>query len=773
MASGPQRVGRELLERADELAIIDAAIARVATGVGGAVLITGPAGIGKTALLDAAVGRGVAAGLEVLSARGGEIEGEFAYGVMRQLFEGPLAAASEGDRERLLNGAAALAVPAVLAPPSGASQPAADPYALYHGIYWLIANLAAEGPLAILIDDAQWADAPSLAALNHFVRRVDGLPVVIVVSIRTGDETQHPELLDLLTGDPDTEICSPGPLSDESVGRILAAELDQQPDQAFAAASRVATGGNPFLVRELALALAADEFQPTAASIAGLEQIGPVTVARSILARVGRLSPDAVRLAQAIAVLAGDATLGRAVALSELDERSGPIALDALVAAHVVQATPRLQFSHAIVRRAIYEELAPGARSLAHRRAAELLVVEGAEPEPVAGHLLLTQPLGSVETVTRLRAAAAQALSVAAPESAVTYLERALAEGAERDLRIQVVSELATAEQLARRPSAMERFEELERLSDDPVTRANAILQQGLTVAYLDFRRAIELFERVGEELGDSEHPLALWAETMQAVFAAYDPKLADTFRERIPQFRERIAKRAPSSPSLALLLGAWMDQRDETPELARELIEWGWNGGAYLAAGEGVEVLPQALVTFIAGDEFERAAEMNAQISAAAAATGSFLIFLMAMAHNVFAATRQGDLEAAAEELRYVVERTQELGLVFGTMSVLAYGGDALLERPDLDDIAMLAEALEPGPWSEVGAGAMLIEIRGRLRFAAGRREQGIADVRHAGSVSDGIGFTNFHGSTGWRSTLALMLGPEDHEEADRKSVV
>ena len=87
--------------------------------------------------------------MRTLRARGGELEREFAYGVVRQLFEGPLAAADPPHRERWLAGAAGLAA-AVF---SGASRARGgggpDPGAILHGLYWLSANLAAEQPLLI------------------------------------------------------------------------------------------------------------------------------------------------------------------------------------------------------------------------------------------------------------------------------------------------------------------------------------------------------------------------------------------------------------------------------------------------------------------------------------------------------------------------------------------------------------------------------------------------------------------------------------------------
>src|SRR5215471_8153190 len=90
-----------LLERERELAAVDEVIER-----GGAVVVEGRAGIGKSALLDAASRRAAGLGREVLRARGSELEAGFAFGVVRQLFERRLARAEEGERDALLAGSA-------------------------------------------------------------------------------------------------------------------------------------------------------------------------------------------------------------------------------------------------------------------------------------------------------------------------------------------------------------------------------------------------------------------------------------------------------------------------------------------------------------------------------------------------------------------------------------------------------------------------------------------------------------------------------------------
>ena len=112
--SAPGVVGAGLVERDAELGVIDRALTGAVAGEGWLVLLEGPAGIGKTALLDVARLLAGGAGVAVAGARGAELERGFPYGVVRQLLEPTVRAADAAGPDRLLAGAAALAMPAVL-----------------------------------------------------------------------------------------------------------------------------------------------------------------------------------------------------------------------------------------------------------------------------------------------------------------------------------------------------------------------------------------------------------------------------------------------------------------------------------------------------------------------------------------------------------------------------------------------------------------------------------------------------------------------------------
>src|SRR5262245_6545127 len=224
-----------LLERDRELAALDRLIGDAHAGRGAAVLIEGPAGIGKTRLLAAARER-AADRMTVLTARCSELEREFSFGAVRQLFEPP--ARDRDRRERLLAGAAAPAE-GVLGAPEGDAE---GTFAVLHGLYWATLNLAEERPVLIAIDDLQWSDRPSLRFVAYLAARLEGAPVLLAATVRSTDPGTDPQLLAEIAGDPLSQAVRPGPLGEAAVEEMIRERLgDAQPQ--FVAACIEATGG--------------------------------------------------------------------------------------------------------------------------------------------------------------------------------------------------------------------------------------------------------------------------------------------------------------------------------------------------------------------------------------------------------------------------------------------------------------------------------------------------------------------------------------------------
>ena len=314
----------QLLDRSKELARIESALAEARSGRGRLVVVEGPAGIGKTALLAAARTAAADRGMRVLRSRGTELEREFAFGVVRQLFEPALAEASQLERADLLQGAAGVAagllglpgVPVTEGPPASGVDPS---FAILHGLYWLCANVTTVGPLCVVVDDAHWADAASLRYLAFLLTRLDELDAALVVATRPREPGTDAALLATVTSDPSADVIRLPPLTRAAVAELVESRLGGVPDPVFVDACLRATRGTPFLLRVLVEALSEGSIAPTAEAARHVERIGARTVGRSMSLRLRRLPAHAGLLARALAILE-EGDLLQAAQLAGLDE---------------------------------------------------------------------------------------------------------------------------------------------------------------------------------------------------------------------------------------------------------------------------------------------------------------------------------------------------------------------------------------------------------------------------------------------------------------------
>src|SRR4051794_29226768 len=213
----------ELLERDAELALLGRAVDEASEARGRMVLVEGPPGIGKTRLIESARAAAHERGMRVLSARASELDRQFPFGVVRQLFEPLLAGADPDRRAAWLQGAAARAAPLLGAGELDAAGD--DPLVHLHALYWLVANLADGGPLTLAVDALLWADPSSLRFLRFVLPRLAELPVLLVAATRADEPGIDREPIDALATDPLTLVLRPGPLSDAAVMELLESEL--------------------------------------------------------------------------------------------------------------------------------------------------------------------------------------------------------------------------------------------------------------------------------------------------------------------------------------------------------------------------------------------------------------------------------------------------------------------------------------------------------------------------------------------------------------------
>jgi DNA-binding CsgD family transcriptional regulator/tetratricopeptide (TPR) repeat protein len=717
-----------LLEREGELSELEAAIEAVRAGSGRAMVIEASAGLGKTRLLQEARRAGEEAGLTILSARATELERDFTFALARQLFVPRLMKLSDEEREQVLAGAAA-ARPA-LGLGYGDKQDQ-DSFAVLHDLYWVTATLAEREPLLLSIDDAHWADATSLDYLGFMLPRLEELPVLLVITVRS-DEPEQPQGLDRILGDPALGRLSPQPLSGEGTTTLLTGELGRQPPPAFSAVCHEVSGGNPFLLSELARSLIERGIDPTADHVDRIRELAPERVARSVLLRLERLSPGAGDVARALAVL-GEGSDPRLVSeLAGLSPEAGTRCADELRAAAVLDEGASLRFIHPLVRNAVYTDVAAGERARVHCRAADLLRERGAGPEEIATQLLAGEPREDRAAAETLLEAGERALATGAPRSAVTYLQRALEEPPPADLRAVVLGPLITACFRAVDHAAWAAIEpqviaELER---DPGLRTRWAAPLTMAMAMGGrFEEAAAMLAKaveVAAEEGDLE--CAYQLEAQLSTLAQIIPSAPQVDLSR---YAEQIQ---PDSP--AGRLAAAIEARAAVVELDRE----GAAAAAKRALGsdgiifaEEPELVAAAMaaLTLIATEELDFARLTADRALAIARERGATPDLARALYLRGIAFWAHGEFVAAEADMQQAMDLARMAGIPPLIMMFSGAFVEILVERDELEradaELGALGVATDPMPESPLFS--FLLLGRGHLRLERGEFEAALDD--------------------------------------------
>jgi DNA-binding CsgD family transcriptional regulator len=776
--TGPDERGDTLLERDWGLERIEGCLGRARQGHGGALVVEGPAGIGKTVLLAAGLDMAASEGFRVLRARAAELEREYAFGVVRQLFEPVLAGASEEERARLLEGPPKLAAQLLgLGERATAGAPVApDPsFAVLHGLYWLCVNLAAKGPLVVAVDDAHWADGASLRFLAFLLPRLEELHIAVLLAARPAESGDRRGLLAALMVDPATEVVTVAPLSTSGVATLVAAGLGAKPEAEFAAACWEATGGTPFLVRTLVEALRDEHITPVAASAASVQNVATATLDRWTMLRLVRLGPDATRLAQAVAVLER-AELDQAAQLAGLTVTDAARAADLLVAVGVLDEPP-LGFAHPLLRGAVYRDIEISERVEAHGRAARLLAKAHDSPARVAEHLLATVPASDGWTVQQLRTAAREAGARGAPESVAVYLRRALSESPPPEVEGGMLLDLGLAEFGAGQPGWHDHLKEAVAAASGDTTRiaaallfANALRWQERTA------EAIEVCDGVAARLHDRNPEGRQTLEAMAVVCGVLDATTTPAVADRALALLVR-ARRQPV-PGQCLAAAAYIaalvnEPADQVADLVLRALAAGTQprpepGDSPWLPG-GAFRHPSAVVTLLWAERYDAAQALADAAVADAQASANAMVLPAVLAQRAWLALRRGDLTAAEADARALLEAPGPPAppiLRNRAVSVLV---DVLVERGDLDEAERTLDPVAADLAGRAVTAHVLRHSRGRVRFAQRRFVEALGDFRAAGEITIG-GLAPSPCYLPWRSDAALTVLALGEPDAARR---
>ncbi|SDN36569.1 BREX system ATP-binding domain-containing protein [Allokutzneria albata] len=765
----PAVVGRER-----ELGLVAACLDRAARGDSTVLVIDGASGAGKTTLLRTAAEGARAAGFLVLSAQASTVERDFAFGVVRQLLEPGVLVVPEPERRELLSG---MAEPAdrVLGISGGAvhEAPGPDVYATLHGLYHLAIKLAARQPLLLAVDDVEQTDACSLRWLAYLARRLGSLPVAIAMTVGAGSGWTDPTLLAGLTVDA-TRLTVEG-LDHGGCEALIEHEFGEPAALEFTAACRAATGGNPFLVKELAKALAAGGTRPTAGSARALHDLGPAQLTQTVLTRLRARDPALAAVARAVAAL-GEPDLAVAAAAAELDLTEAGEAAQTLVARGVFRPGPSLAFEHSIVRAAVAADLSTVDYEVACARAARYLHDTGATAGQIAPYLVRTGVARGPWVIGVLERACREAMLGGAPDVAAACLRRVLRESLPESARSAVLFQLGIAELSLDPQSALDNLTEAHARAPDPLARADIAVMLAQELAERErYTEATELLDATANEVRpvnrdvavrlelcsvcvslDAHHVVSALADRL-AVIKQYDDLPPETVRFRHALLTFLAAVDGPSWGAASDAVTAAWTQR--VPPRSWQGTPWDVTSGwqyVYLA------------ISLIVTEKLELADQYCSEMLAETTALGLSLGSAASEALRAQARFRAGALADAEDDARSALAVLDEIrtGTRTATIFALSTLVETLVDRgqpeaaaAELERRALTGEL--PPSWRY----NYLLVSRGRLWLALGDPRRALADVVECGRRYAQRGMTG-RSPLAWRMLAALAhhaLGEAD----------
>ncbi|WP_405568034.1 AAA family ATPase [Streptomyces phaeochromogenes] len=537
-----------LRERREELELVAAEAERARAGAGRLVLLRGATGTGRTALLEAAAEQAEAAGMRVLRARCSPDHTSVPFGAVFQLLaHGPGFDSAAGEEPD----------------PPGTPPHRGRPARLWR----LLRSYADDVPLLVAVDDVHLADESSRRWLVEAVRRIDRLPVLMVVTERSQYDIDPP-------ADGLVHALSPAlvrtrtlaPLSAGSAAELVRSALGRPVPAEWVDDCVRAGAGSPLLLRALLDDLGGTATEDAPAALPdNCAALYPGSYAAAVSWWLDSAGPTTTEVARALAALDddeeddekdedsasgggghGDADAGLLARMAGADPARVPGWLTAMTGLGLLRPGPggRPRYAHPLLRDAVLSSWSGALRQAAHHRAAEAMVRRGDRAEAVAGQLLRSAPVGEAWATGVLLDAADLAVRDDRSDDALAFLRRALDEPMPDARRSVVLTELGSLEYATVRSTAgIPRLAEAMRLPGLPRDRVRAAVALGTALARQgEARTAIDVLRGLEDEHLTGHPDLVRTVQTASALLSDHDPAT----RREVYRWLRETAERSP-----------------------------------------------------------------------------------------------------------------------------------------------------------------------------------------------------------------------------------
>ncbi|MFC5723376.1 ATP-binding protein [Streptomyces gamaensis] len=784
--SGHQReqyASAALFERELELATAEQAVRRLhgsdperRSRLGGLLLYSGEAGLGKTALLTEV--RRIATevcGCTVLFARGSESARSVPFHVVRQLLQPAFAPMDEDERRSFLGPWRDIAGPALGISPIVRQQ---DPQGVRDGLDWIVTQLAVRGdPVVLVVDDCHWADSESLNWLTGFAARLPEMPLLLVLAYRPSELPEHTPAFRALVAKRNPRPVELRALTPEAVARLVRGAFGQHADDPFCREMWAVTGGNPYEAVELIAKAQDRDLKPTDESAPLLRDMGATSRGSGLVSRLDELGPAVTRFAWAAAVLGTEIQPGLAANLAAMGPAQAAQCADKLREARILTGANVLEFGHPLIATAIYGAIPPATRTAMHGQAAWAVTEAGQGAAAASRHLLEVHPDHDPEVVEQLRAAAEEHLAVGAPDAARRCLERALREPPPEEQRAALLYELGCSALLTSPPTTVNHLKSALALPHlSPQMRVDATYR--LSQAYAHNNQLREAAEVVAAQAAVTPPgPGRMRLQAAHYLWKGIQVEEEDAHgrSRRIAELADHLPGRDNAERALLALRGfdgmiRSEDALDVLRATDRALVDGRLAEGMGWTNVEWGFELPSIIgITYAYTDQLDRAEELFTE------AVRAFEISGWSGAHLAFANDfvglvhrRRGELDVAEQTLREGLRLAHRLGPGLptqwdGTCLLI----DTLLAQGRVDEAQAVAEENNfKAPYSPAIVLPDAACLAGRLLLARGRTKEAVAELEAAGRRLEQRGRNNVLWAP-WALDLAEAVAPEEPERA------